>query len=66
MMCGRRLWLRSMTHYEKKDMGGCAEATRKICGGIQIDLKGEACSRRKRGEVQGVLHGKGVFIEGGH
>ena len=35
-------------------------------GGIQMDLQGEACSRLKRGEVHGVLHGKGVFTEGGY
>ena len=41
-------------------MGGCAETTREKGGGIQMDLQGEACSRRKRGEVQGALCGKGV------
>ena len=40
-------------------------ATREKGGVIQMDLQGEACSRRKRGEVQGALRGKGVFIEGG-
>ena len=35
-------------------MGGCAEGTRKKVGGIQMDLQGEACSRRKRGEAQGI------------
>ena len=41
-------------------MGGCLEATREKNGGIQMDLQGEACSKRKRGEVQGVLHGVAV------
>ena len=50
----------------KPSMGGCAEATREKGGGIQMDLQGEACSRRKRGEVQGTLRGKGVFTEGGY
>ena len=41
-------------------MGGCVDATREKGGGIQMDLQGEACSRRKRGEVQGVLRGEGI------
>ena len=40
-------------------MGGCVEATREKGGGIKMDLPGEACSRRKHGEVQGALLGKG-------
>ena len=51
---------------KKPGMGGCAEATREKGGGIQMDLQGEACSRRKRGEVQSALRGKRVFTEGGY
>ena len=51
-------------HYEKPGMGGYAEAKREKGGGIQMDLEAEACSRRKRGEVQGVLRGEGIFTEG--
>ena len=47
-------------------MGGCAEATREKGGGIQMDIQGEACSKPKHGEVQGMIHGKGVFKEGGY
>ena len=45
-------------------MRGCAEATREKGGVIQMYLQGETCNRHKDGEVQGILHGKGDFIEG--
>ena len=65
-MCGSLLWLRSMNPLLKTRYGSFAEAIREKGGGIQMDLQGEACNRKKHGEVQGTLHGKGVFIEGGY